>query len=104
MFCVIVICIYFEFLLKYYDLDGHDGLTERIDSPFPGGLSSDDAPQYSFDDACELDTITDPIPGPSRSISFITDTDNSTATKSTLPIWTFDNIFIIIHIFTYTFL
>lgn len=85
--------------------DGHHGFSERIDSPFPGGLSSDYSPQHGIDDAVELDTTeavtdlatdplpdgaTDPLPGPSRSISFVTDTDNSITTRysnmSTVPI------------------
>ncbi|CAG9821455.1 unnamed protein product [Phaedon cochleariae] len=32
-------------------IDGHHGVSKRVDSPLSGGLSPDDAPQYSFDDA-----------------------------------------------------
>lgn len=80
----------FENVYKAFSfLDGNHAIPECIDDPFPGGISTDDTPQYGIHDACELDTTTDiSLPGPSHSISFITDISTTTkgSTFSTLPI------------------
>lgn len=95
--------------------DGDDAVAERVGHAVAGRLASDYSPQHSVDDAgkLEFDTFSDqssvkhegpslsaslftnvtdidePEPGPSRSISYITDgTGSGThgSTVSTMPI------------------
>ena len=61
----------------FFLVDGNHAISECIDSPLPGGLSSDDTPQYGFDDASGMSYY-----GVPHSMSF--GTEATTATVSTI--------------------
>lgn len=78
------------FINYFFCTDGHHAVAECVHGAFPGGISPHHPPQHGIDDAGGLNSmISEPtVPGPSRSISFFTDTSSATrySTVSTAPL------------------